>query len=189
MMSFKEQNAALILINFQKGFEEEEYWGGNRNNKDAEKKASIILNKWRTLNLPIFHIVHSSENPNSRVHESHPGFEIKDEVKPINGEPVIKKNVHSAFIGTDLKERLDKQGINKLVIIGMTTNYCVSSSTRMAGNFGFDTLLISDATAAFDMIGINGEKFSSETIHQTTLANLNNEFAQVIYTKKLLELV
>ncbi|MBI9060607.1 MAG: cysteine hydrolase [Marinilabiliaceae bacterium] len=189
MMSLKEQNAALILINLQKGFDEEEYWGGNRNNKDAEKKASIILTKWRTVNLPIFHIVHSSQNPNSRVHETHPGFEIKDEVKPINGEPVIKKNVNSAFIGTDLKERLDKQGINMLVIIGMTTNFCVSTSTRMAGDLGFDILLISDATAAFDTIGINGEKFSSETIHQTTLANLNNEFAQVIDTKKLLELV
>jgi nicotinamidase-related amidase len=188
-MSLKEQNAALILINMQKGFSEEEYWGGNRNNKDAEKKASIILNKWRTLNLPVFHIVHSSQNPDSRVHESHPGFEIKDEVKPINGEPVIKKNAYSAFIGTDLKERLDKQGINMLVIIGMATNLCVSSSARMAGDLGFDTFLISDATATFDRIGINGEKFSSETIHQTTLANLNNEFAQVIDTKKLLELV
>jgi len=189
MMSLEEQNAALILIDFQKGFDEKEYLGRNRNNKDAEKKASKILNKWRTLNLPIFHIVHSSLNPNSRFHESHPGFEIKDEVKPINGEPVIKKNVHSAFIGTDLKESLDKQGINKLVIIGMTTNHCVSTSTRMAGDFGFDTWLISDATATFDRIGINGETFSSETIHQTTLANLNNEFAQVIDTKKLLELV
>ena len=59
----------------------------------------------------------------------------------------------------------------------------------MAGNLGFDTLLISDATATFDLIGINGELFDSEIIHQITLANLNNEFAQVISTKKLLELV
>ena len=57
------------------------------------------------------------------------------------------------------------------------------------GISGFDTLLISDATATFDRIGINGEKFSSELIHQTTLANLNNEFAQVINTEKLLGLV
>lgn len=189
MMSLKEQNAALILIDFQKGFDEGEFLEGNRNNKDAEKNASIILNKWRTLNLPIFHIIHSSKNPNSRFHESHSGFEIKEEVKPINGEPVIKKNVHSAFIGTDLKERLEVQGINSLVIIGLTTNHCVSTSTRMAGDFGFDTFLISDATATFDRIGIDGELFSSEIIHQTALANLNNDFAKVIDTKKLLELV
>jgi nicotinamidase-related amidase len=187
-MSLKEQNTALILIDIQKGFDEEEYWGGNRNNKDAEEKSALILNKWRELNLPIFHIVHSSQNPISRLHESHPGFEIKDEVKPIDGEPTIKKDVNSAFIGTDLKERLDSKGINKLVIIGLTTNHCVSTTTRMAGNFGFDTLLISDATATFDRIGVNGELFDSEIIHQTTLANLNNEFAKVINTKELLEL-
>lgn len=188
-MSLKEQNTALILIDIQKGFDEEEFWGGNRNNKDAEEKSAIILKKWRSLDLPIFHIVHSSQNPISRLHESHPGFEIKDEVKPIEGEPVIKKNVNSAFIGTDLKERLDRQGINKLVIIGLTTNHCISTTTRMAGNFGFDTLLISDATATFDRIGINGERFDAEIIHQIALANLNNEFAQVINTEKLLELV
>ncbi|SHJ80193.1 Nicotinamidase-related amidase [Arenibacter nanhaiticus] len=188
-MSLQEQNTALILIDIQKGFDDEKYWGGNRNNKGAEKRCAIILKKWRELGLPIFHIVHSSKNPLSKLHESHPGFEIKDEVKPIDGEPIIKKDVNSAFIGTDLKERLDSQKINKLVIVGLTTNHCISTTTRMAGNFGFDTLLISDATATFDRIGINGERFDAEIIHQTTLANLHNEFAQVIDTGKLLELV
>lgn len=188
-MSLKKQNAALILIDFQKGFDKGEYLNRNRNNKDAEKNASIILNKWREINLPVFHIIHSSKDSDSMFHESHSGFEIKDEVKPIDGEAVIKKNVHSAFIGTDLKERLDSQGINSLVIMGLTTNHCVSTSTRMAGDFGFDTYLISDATATFDRVGIKGEKFSSEIIHQTSLANLNNDFAKVIDTNKLLELL
>jgi nicotinamidase-related amidase len=93
MMRLRKQNVALILIDIQKGFDEEEYWGGNRNNKDAESKCALLLNKWRDLNLPIFHVVHSSDNPISRLHESHFGFEIKDEVKPIEGEPVIKKKL------------------------------------------------------------------------------------------------
>lgn len=188
-MSLKKKNAALILIDFQKGFDAGKFKNGNRNNLNAEKNAAVILNKWRKLNLPVFHIIHSSKNPDSNFHELHAGFEIKDDVKPISGEPVIEKNVHSAFIGTNLKERLDKQGINSLVIVGLTTNHCVSTSTRMAGDFGFNTYLISDATATFDQDGINGEKFSSEVIHQTALANLNENFAKVIDTKKLLELV
>ena len=69
----------------------------------------------------------------------------------------------------------------------MTTNHCISTTTRMAGNLGFDALLISDATATFDREGVNGEKFSAEMIHQTTLANLNVEFAEVIDTKELLK--
>ncbi|TYP98760.1 nicotinamidase-related amidase [Tenacibaculum adriaticum] len=188
-MKLRNHKTALILIDIQKGFNDEEYWGGNRNNKDAEEKSSKILHKWRELNLPVFHIVHCSQNPSSKLHELNPGFEIKEEVKPIKGEPIIKKEVNSAFIGTDLKERLDNLKINKLVIVGLTTNHCVSTTTRMAGNFGFDTYLIADATATFDRIGVNGEKFSSEIIHQTTLANLNDEFAKVINTDKLLEIV
>lgn len=93
-MKLSAQNTALLLIDIQKGFEEEEYWGGNRNNKDAEQKAALILDKWRDLNLPVFHIIHSSRNPASKLHKSHPGFEIRNEVKPIDGEPVIIKDVN-----------------------------------------------------------------------------------------------
>ena len=186
-MSEQLSNPALIIIDFQKGFDEEDYWGGNRNNPDAEKRIVEILNIWREKGLPVFHVMHSSTEPQSRLHPSHPGFEMKDEIKPKGSEPVIVKNVNSAFIGTDLKERLDQKGITELVIVGLTTNHCVSTTTRMAGNFGYDVKLISDATATFDRIGINGEKFDSEIIHQTALASLNDEFAQVIETKYLLE--
>ncbi|MFH6959822.1 cysteine hydrolase family protein [Flavobacterium aquidurense] len=188
-MKLKDQNTALIIIDVQKGFNDEEYWGGNRNNKEAETKIAQILKQWRTFELPVFHIVHSSSNANSKLHVSNSGFEIKDEAKPISGEPVIAKNVNSAFIGTDLKERLDALKIRTLVIVGLTTDHCVSTTTRMAGNFGFEVYLISDATATFDRIGINGEKYDSEMIHQISLASLHNEFAQVIDTKTLLELV
>lgn len=188
-MRLREQNAALIIIDMQKGFNDENYWGGNRNNKDAELKIAEILEKWRFLKLPIFHIVHSSIHLNSKLHESNPGFEIKDEVKPMEGETVIVKNVNSAFIGTDLKERLDNQKINKLVFVGLTSNHCVSTTARMAANLGFDNLVISDATATFDRIGINGENFDSELIHQISLASLNNEFAKIVNTEKLFDLV
>jgi len=188
-MNLREQNTALLLIDIQKGFDDEDYWGGNRNNKDAEAKAAEVLRKWRELDLPVFHIIHSSQNPKSRLHKSHPGFEIKDEVKPIGGEPVIEKDVNSAFIGTDLKERLKEQKINKIVILGMTTNHCISTTTRMAGNLGFDVLLLSDVTATFDRKGIDGEVFSAEIIHQTALASLNREFAEVISMEELLKRV
>ena len=188
-MKLRDKNPALLLIDVQKGFNDEDFWGGNRNNKDAETKMAQILEKWRSLQLPVFHIVHSSIHSDSKLNASSPGFQIKDEVKPLEGEPVIKKNVNSAFIGTDLKERLDKQQITDLVIVGLTTNHCVSTTTRMAGNYGYTTFLIADATATFDRIGINGEKFDSELIHQTSLASLNGEFAEVITTEKLLELV
>ncbi len=95
----KTDRPALILIDIQKGFQNIEYWGGQRNNPDAEENASKLLRLWRENNLPIFHIEHCSSNPVSPLHETNQGNEFNDQVKPISNEPVIKKNVNSAFIG------------------------------------------------------------------------------------------
>jgi nicotinamidase-related amidase len=173
---------ALLLIDIQKGFDNVEYWGGQRNNPQAEENAAELLMRWRNCNAPVFHIQHCSSNPLSLLHISNAGNEFKDLVKPFGNEPVIKKNVNSAFIGTDLKERLDRSNIRTLVIVGLTTDHCVSTTTRMAGNFGFDTFVVSDATATFNKKGIDGKNFSAELIHETALASLNEEFARVVTT-------
>ena len=186
-MNLKYKNPALLVIDVQQGFEDEAYWGGNRNNKSAEKFCGEILQKWRDYRLPIFHIRHSSLEPNSRLHPTHAGFAFHQCAMPKTHETVITKHVNSAFIGTDLKQQLDEQKISTLVIIGLTTNHCISTTTRMAGNYGYETYLISDATATFDRVGVNGEKFDAELMHQTALASLNKEFATVLSTRELYE--
>src|SRR6478735_10108043 len=180
---------ALILIDIQKGFDNVEYWGGQRNNFDAENHAGELLELWRKNQLPIFHIQHCSSTSTSLLNETNEGNEFKDIVKPVYGEPIIKKNVNSAFIGTDLKEQLDRDKITKLVIVGLTTDHCVSTTTRMAGNFGFDTFLVSDATATFNKKGLDGQNYSAELIHETSLASLNGEFATVVTTDVIKKLI
>jgi len=183
----KSNNIALILIDIQKGFDDHTYWGGARNNPNAEQNASKILNTWRANGLPIFHVKHDSTNPQSKLAPNQLGNQIQDIVKPLPTEPVISKNVNSAFIGTDLKERLDKQQIKSLVIVGLTTDHCVSTSVRMAGNLGYKVQVISDATATFDKVSPSGEKLSAELIHNANLASLHNEFATVLTTQELLK--
>jgi len=182
----KQDHPALLLIDIQKGMDDIDYWGGERNNPGAEKNAARLLKFWRDNQLPVFHIQHCSTNPKSRLAEGQPGHEIKEIVKPDAGEPLIKKNVNSAFIGTDLKEQLDKNKISKLVIVGLTTEHCVSTTTRMAGNFGYDTYLVSDATAAFNKTTADGKKFSAQIIHDTAVAMLENEFATIVKTEELI---
>jgi nicotinamidase-related amidase len=179
------KNTALILIDIQQGFDDLSYWG-NRNNPDAEKNAGKILNEWRKKGLPVFHVKHNSTNPKSKLAPNQPGNEIQDVVKPLNGEPVIGKNVNSAFIGTDLKERIDRAKISTLVIVGLTTDHCVSTTTRMAGNFGYETYVVSDATATFDRSSPTGKKFTAEQMHEMSLASLHDEFATVLTTNELL---
>jgi len=176
----KSDRPALILIDIQKGFDNIEYWGGQRNNPDAELRASELLQTWRTNQLPIFHIQHCSSNPSSLLHESNAGNAFKDLVTPANDEPVIRKNVNSAFIGTDLQAQLDNNKITKLVIVGLTTDHCISTTTRMAGNLGYETFLVTDATATFNKKGPNGQNYPAELIHETALASLHNEFATIV---------
>jgi nicotinamidase-related amidase len=183
----KKDRPALLLVDIQKGFDDIEYWGGQRNNPDAEINAGKLLKLWRDHKLPLFHIQHCSSNLASPLHETREGNEFKKIIAPIDDEPVIKKNVNSAFIGTTLKEQLDNAKISTLVIVGLTTDHCVSTTTRMAGNFGYDTFLVSDATATFNKNGIGGQHFSAELIHETALASLNEEFATVVTTNFLLQ--
>jgi nicotinamidase-related amidase len=185
----KSDRPALILIDIQKGFDDLAYWGGERNNPDAEKNARILLDIWRDNHLPIFHIQHCSSNPNSLLNELKEGNEFKEIVKPINGEPVIKKNVNSAFIGTNLETQLKENNIHTVVIVGLTTDHCVSTTTRMAGNLGFKTFIVSDATATFNKKGIDGQHYSAALIHETALASLNGEFATVTTTAFLKSLL
>jgi len=178
----KSDRPALLLIDIQKGFDDIEYWGGQRNNPDAELNASELLKIWRDNGLPIYHIKHCSSILTSLLHVTNPGNEFKDLVSPIEGEPVITKDVNSAFIGTDLKAQLDNAKITKLVIVGLTTDHCVSTTTRMAGNLGYETYLVSDATATFNKKGVDGQNYSAELIHETALASLNAEFTTVVTT-------
>jgi nicotinamidase-related amidase len=180
MGTSKPGGPALILIDIQKGFANNEYWGGQRNNPDAEFRASELLSVWRENGLPVFHVQHCSAIPTSPLHETHAGNQFNDLVVPIAGEPIIKKNVNSAFIGTDLQAQLDHAKITTLVIAGLTTDHCVSTTTRTAGNLGYKTFLVAAATATFDKKGINGQIFPAELIHQTALASLDREFATVI---------
>jgi nicotinamidase-related amidase len=186
MKTLQNTNPALLLIDIQQGFNDIPYWGGERNNPDAETNARKLLDHWRANRLPIFHIQHCSVNPNSLLAEGNPGNVHKEIVKPLPGEPVIKKSVNSSFIGTDLQQRLDTAGIDTVVIVGLTTEHCVSTTARMAGNFGYNTFVVADATAAFNKKGINGEHYSAETIHLTSLAQLNGEFATVLNTEEVL---
>lgn len=87
-----------------------------------------------------------------------------------------------------MEEQLREQKCNTVVIVGLTTNHCVETTTRMAGNLGFTTYLVSDATATFNRKGLDGTEYSAEDIHNMTLVNLHDEFAKIVTTEGVLKL-
>ncbi|MGH1368671.1 MAG: cysteine hydrolase family protein [Maritimibacter sp.] len=178
---------ALILIDFQEGFDAP-FWGA-RNNPDAEARAAFLLKTWRDAKAPIVHIQHHSQDTNSPLHPEFGQAMIKAKVAPLPNEPVMTKEVNSAFIGTDLQSYLDGLGVRSLVICGLTTPHCVSTTTRMAANLGYEVQIAHDACAAFVLTANarwrGGDAVDAQAIHDAALDHLHGEFAEVLPASKV----
>ena len=175
---------ALILIDVQEGIDDPAL--GQRSNPGAEQNMARVLASWRAQGRPIFHVQHMSTEPNSPLRPERPGNAIKAIVAPHGAEPLIRKTVNNAFVGTDLEDRLRAAGITTVVIVGLTAEHCVSTTTRMASDLGFKTYLIADATASHEMHGFDGTHYSAEAVHTLSLVTLQDEFATILTTDQLL---
>lgn len=180
---------ALILIDFQTGFQSPT-WGA-RNNPGAEARARALLDACRTAAIPAFHVRHISTEPGSPLGPGTGGTAFLPGLHPAEGEPVHEKSVNAAFIGTTLERDLRAAGIKTLVICGLTTPHCVSTSCRMAANLGFEVTLAHDACAAFAANADMGWRAGAgalrpETIHDTAIAHLHGEFVTARATADIL---
>ena len=186
-MMAKQNKPALVVIDAQVGIQEILHWGGNRNNPQAEKNIEVLLTLWRTRKLPVVIVQHCSVSPTSPLRPNHPGNQLMNFVARTSSEKLIQKSTTSAFIGTDLQQYLEKQSISTLIITGFVTNNSVEATARMSGDLGIETIVVSDATACFDKILINGTKYKSEVVHALSLANLKDEYASIRTTEEVIQ--
>ncbi|MEO8097717.1 MAG: cysteine hydrolase family protein [Acidobacteriota bacterium] len=178
------RDAVLLIIDMQKAIDHPSW--GVRNNPDAEKRVAALLGAWRSSARPIYHVRHDSTEPESHYRPGQAGNEFKAEVQPLAGETVIVKRTNSAFIGTDLEARLRVAGQHVLVVAGVITNNSVEATVRMAGNLGFDTLLVEDGCFTFGRKDWAGTFRSAAEVHAMSLANLDGEYCKVTRTEEVL---
>ena len=106
-----------------------------------------------------------------------PSWEIDEAIKPREGELVLNKLSAGAFGSTDLAQRLRDQGVETVIITGVATDVCVSTTAREAADRNFNTIVVSDACTAV-----------SEQMHQSSLESLYF-FGSIRTTEELIELV
>lgn len=183
----KFSKAALIVIDVQKAIDAPYHAvHGPRNNPAAERNIARLLAAWRLAGRPIIHVRHDSTTPTSAYRPGQPGNEFKAEVAPMPGETIIPKRTNSAFIGTDLQQRLEHAELRTLVFAGVSTNNSVEATVRMAGNLGFEAYLVGDACFTFARPDFEGRLRSADEVHAMSLANLDGEYCSVVTTDRVL---
>jgi nicotinamidase-related amidase len=183
-MDYDLTTTALLVIDVQAGFDDP-IWGP-RNNLSCEDNVAALIDAWRAADRPVVFVRHDSVTPGSPLRPGQAGNGLKS---IIAGEPdlLVTKHVNSAFFGDpDLHGWLQDRGLTGVAITGIQTNFCCETTARMAGNLGYDTLFVLDATHTFDLPAHGGGTITADELARVTASNLDGEFADVVMTADLL---
>lgn len=172
---------ALIPIDVQQGFDI-----AASSNPAVAANGLRLLAAWRQTKRPLIHVRHDSVQPGSPFRPGQPGNALRAGFEPQGDEPLVSKSVNAAFIGTDLDLRLRRLGVEQVVLFGLTTDMCVSTTARVAANMGYRTIVVGDATACFASVDMDGRAIAAADIHRAHLATLHAEFATVVTTDALI---
>ncbi|MFF4315101.1 cysteine hydrolase family protein [Streptomyces sp. 900105755] len=188
-------DAALVVVDVQKGFEELGFWGP-RNNPGADGNIAALIDVWQETGRPVVFVRHDSSKPGSPLRPGQEGNDFKEYVAERRGkgaaggggaELLVTKSVNSAFLGApDLGAWLTGQGVGQIVLAGIQTNMCVETTARMGGNLGYDVLVAYDATYTFDLVGPFGWRRGAEELAQASAVSLHGGgFARVLTTREI----
>lgn len=174
----------LLLVDLQQGIDAPEK--GPRANPDAEQTVRHLLSVWRERGLPVVHVRHDSTDPDSPLQRGALGFAYKEGLTPQSAEPEFIKHVNGAFTGSEVEAWLADRDVETVVLCGLVTDHCVSTTAREASDRGFDVYVVADGTATFGR-SVGEWEFDPETIHRTALAHLQGEFAEIVNADQILD--
>jgi len=167
-------NATLLVADAQVAFDDPRW--GQRNNPEADANIAKLVARFSETSRPIVVVRHDSTNPDSLLHPSQPGHQLKDYVRDLTPDLFVTNAVNSSFHGSPhLHHWLRGRGVQHVVVAGMTTNHCCETTARVGGNLGYDVLFVLDATHTFDRTGPDGITLSANELARATAANLHGE--------------
>lgn len=169
-------NTLLLVVDVQNAIADQNPY------KFVEVLSNIkaLLEKFRKLKLPLIFIQHD-DGIGSELEVNTKGWEIVKEITPLPGEKVIPKRFNSAFRETQLEKELLEMNINKLIIVGLQTEYCIDTTIRVAYEKGFK-VIIPEATNTT----VDGNFLSAKQIYEHHNHLFNNRFGKIVKMEDVL---
>jgi nicotinamidase-related amidase len=124
---------------------------------DVVKRIATLIGRARREGTPILFVQHDGP-AGHRLETGLPGWQIRQEIAPIASDPVIHKTACDSFFETTLNRELESRKIDKLIVAGCMTQYCVDTTVRRAVSLGYDVTLISDGHMTADFGGLTFEQ-------------------------------
>jgi nicotinamidase-related amidase len=185
-MTIDLDHAVLLPIDMQQAFDASP-WPRRWNDK-VDSNGLALLDVWRSAGRPIIHVRHDSPSADSSLAPEKSGHAWRQGFGPQRGEALLTKSVHSAFIGTDLDLRLRRLGAKHVVVFGIATDMCVSTTIRTGANMGWDMVLVPDACDCFDLADGSGGTIPAEEVQRAHVATLAYQFCRTLSTAELTKL-
>lgn len=176
-------NKALVLVDIQNIYFTEGLYKLYKP-EEAANNAYKVLKEFRKHNLPVIHVKHFFDTNGYKEDEKH----LRDfypVVYPKSNEIIVEKNYPDSFLKTNLKEVLDKNKIDELVIAGMMSHMCIDTTVRSAKSYGYNIKVIEDGCTTLDLKYKN-EVIKADVVTKTILASLQGVFADIISSDYLI---
>lgn len=132
-----------------------------------------MITQARVVQVPVIYVQHNGK-PGDPDEPDSPGWHIHEQISPRKGDVVVQKHTPDAFHDTPLKSILEDNEINRLIVMGVQTENCISSTCHHARVAGYSITLIRDGHSTFDTDLLKAEQI---------IAHYNDilgDFAEVI---------
>ena len=170
---------ALVLIDVQKDYFPGGKWPLNGIESAADNAAKVLAAARKAGDL-VVHVRHEFPMPDAPFFApKSEGARIHPKVAGREGEPVVLKHHVNAFRETDLKEILDRHGIEDVVVCGAMSHMCVDAGVRAASDLGYKCVVVHDACATRDQ-EFAGTVVPAADVHAAFMAALGFGYARLV---------
>ena len=137
---------ALVVIDAQESFRARPNWKAV-NHPDIAERVDRLVRAARDNDDLVVWVLHTEPGTGGAFDPANGHVRLIEGLAPVEGEPVITKTSHNAFTTTNLQQLMTRHGVTELVISGIRTEQCCETTARVASDFGYDVVFVTEATA------------------------------------------